>query len=111
MAPNLDRHEKIWAITLRARQIYSSTFIQALTFVRTLEQPGTHSLVLAHDLFTSHDLFEKSKTFYDHLPLPKIRAPRANELTFPFPNGVSRYRVISSAAAAQGAVPLQHQPR
>src|SRR5207249_1308508 len=56
VAPKLDARSKMWFIVLKARQIYSSTFFQALTFVRTLEQPGTYSLVLAHDLFTSHDL-------------------------------------------------------
>lgn len=102
IAPRLDNREKLWFIVLKARQIYSSTFFCALTFVRTLERPGTHSLVLAHDLFTSHDLFDKVKTFNDYLPLPKIRAPRMNELIFPFPQGTSRYRVISAGSVAKG---------
>lgn len=102
VAPKLDARDKLWFVVLKARQIYSSTFFCALSFVRTLEQPGTHSLVLAHDLFTSHDLFDKVKTFNDYLPLPKIRAPRMNELIFPFPSGTSRYRVISAGSVAKG---------
>ncbi len=102
VAPRLDRRDKLWFIVLKSRQIYSSTFFCALCFVRTLEQAGTHSLVLAHDLFTSHDLFDKVKTFNDHLPLPKIRAPRMNELVFPFPSGTSRFRVISAGTVAKG---------
>lgn len=102
IAPKLDAHEKIWVITLKGRQVYSSTFFCALSFVRTMEVAGTHSLVLAHDLFTSHDLFDKVRTFHDHLPLPKLRAPRANEIILPFPAGTSRYRVISAGVAGKG---------
>jgi hypothetical protein len=102
VAPKLDRHEKLWFVVLKSRQVYSSTFFAALTFVRTLEKPGTSSLVLAHDLFTSHDIFDKVKTFEAHLPLPKLRSPRQNELIFPFPGGVSRYRVISAGSVAKG---------
>lgn len=102
IAPRLDTHDKLWFICLKSRQVYSSTFFCALAFVRTLEQPGTHSLVLAHDLFTSHDLFDKVKTFYDHLPLPKLRGARVNELLFPFPGGASRFRVISAGSVAKG---------
>ena len=80
IAPRLNRRDKLWFIVLKSRQVYSSTFFCALTFIRTLEQAGTHSLVLAQDLFTSHDLFEKCRTFYDHLALPKLRTPRVNEL-------------------------------
>jgi hypothetical protein len=102
VAPKLNRREKLWFIVLKGRQVYASTFFQALTFVRTLEQPGTNSLVVAHDLFTSHDLFEKSKTFHEYLPLPKLKSARMNELVFPFPGGTSRYRVISAGTVAKG---------
>jgi len=102
IAPRLDAGEKLWFIFLKARQAYISTFVQALTFVRTLEQTGTNSLVIAQDLDTSHDLFGKSKMFYDYLPLPKIGPSRIKELEFPFPGGVSRYRVISAGIAAKG---------
>src|SRR5262249_45880011 len=86
----------------KGRQVYSSTFFQALTFVRTMEQAGTHSLVIAQDLDTSHSLFEKSKLFYEHLPMPKLRQPRMNLLEFPFPTGTSRYSVISAGVGAKG---------
>lgn len=102
VAPDLDAHGKMWYIVLKGRQVYMSTFFQALTFIRTLEQPGTNSLVIAQDLDTSHDLFGKSKMFYDYLPLPKIKAPKIKELDFPFPGGASRYRVISAGIAAKG---------
>lgn len=101
-ADRLDRRQKLWFIVLKGRQTYMSTFFQALTFVRTMEQPGTHSLVIAQDLDTSHVLFEKSRLFYDRLPLPKLRAPRIKEIEFPFPGGASRYRVISAGVAAKG---------
>lgn len=102
IAPRLDAGAKLWFICLKSRQVYSSTFFCALAFVRTLESAGTHSLVLAHDLFTSHDLFDKVKTFYEHLPLPKIRGPKVNELIFSFPGGASRFRVISAGSVAKG---------
>jgi hypothetical protein len=102
VAPKLDAGDKLWFVCLKSRQVYSSTFWCALSFIRTLERPGTHSLVLAHDLFTSHELFSKVRTFYEHLPLPKLRAPRMNELTFPFPGGTSKYRVISAGSVAKG---------
>lgn len=81
---------------------HNSTFFQALTFIRTLEQAGTHSLVIAQDLDTTHNLFEMAKRFYDYLPLPKIRPPKVHALDFPFPGGASRYRVISAGVAAKG---------
>lgn len=102
VAPKLDAHDKLWFIVLKSRQVYSSTFFCALSFIRTMETAGCHSLVLAHDLFTSHDLFDKVKTFYEHLPLPKLREPRVNEITFPFRAGTSRYRVISAGSVAKG---------
>lgn len=102
IAPKLDTFDKLWFIVLKGRQVYSSTFFCALTLVRTMETPGTNSLVLAHDLFTSHELFDRVKTFYDYMPLPKIRAPRMNELIMPFKGGTSKYRVISAGSVAKG---------
>lgn len=102
MAPRIDARQKLWFIVLKGRQMYSSTFCQGLTFVRTMEQPGTHSLVIAQDLDTSHALFDKSKLFYEHLPLPKLKAPRVKMLEFPFPTGTSRYTVISAGVGAKG---------
>ena len=99
VAPALDQREKLWFINLKGRQVYSSTFFQALTFVRTIEQPGTNSLVIAQDLETANELFNKSKMFFETLPLPKLAPGRVSELTFPFTRGVSKYRVISSAVA------------
>jgi hypothetical protein len=102
IAPDLDAGRKLWYIVLKGRQVYASTFFQALTFIRTLESPGTNSLVIAQDLDTSGDLFGKSKLFYDYLPLPKMRPSKIKELEFPFPDGTSRYRVISAGIAAKG---------
>lgn len=102
IAPKLDRHEKIWMIVLKARQTYASTFTQALTFIRTLEQSGTNSLVLAQDLHTSHQLFAMAKRFYDNLPLPQIKPPRVTELEFPMKDGTSIYRVVSAGSMAKG---------
>jgi hypothetical protein len=102
IAPQLNNGGKLWFIVLKGRQVYASTFFQALTFIRTLEQPGTHSLVIAQDLDTTHNLFEMAKRFYDHLPLPHILPPKVHALDFPFPGGASRYRVISAGVAAKG---------
>jgi hypothetical protein len=102
VALRLNANEKLWFICLKGRQMYISTFWQALTFVRTLAKPGTHSLVIAQDLDTSGALFEMAKRFYDHLALPKLRPGRVKELDFPLPGGVSRYRVISAGTMAKG---------
>lgn len=102
VAPRLDTREKLWFICLKSRQVYASTFFQALTFVRTIEQPGTHSMVIAQDLNTSHELLDMAKRFYDHLPLPKLRPSKMGQIDFPFADGNSRYRVISAGIAAKG---------
>lgn len=99
IAPRLDTHEKLWFVCLKGRQLYASTLFQALTFVRTVEQPGTNSLVVAQDLETANDLFSKSKLFFETLPLPKLVPGKVAELIFPFPAGASRFKVISSTAA------------
>lgn len=102
VAPRIDAGEKLWFICLKGRQLYCSTFFQALMFTRTMSAPNTNSLVLAQDLFSSHVLFDMAKRFYDHFPMPRMRAPTAQELSFPFPGGESRYRVISAGKAAKG---------
>lgn len=102
VAPRLDAGEKLWFCVLKSRQVYASTFFQSLMFVRTISEPNTNSLVLAQDLFSSHTLFDMAKRFYDHFPMPKMRPATTQELSFPFPAGESRYRVISAGKAAKG---------
>lgn len=102
VAPQLNNHDLMWFIILKARQIYATTFFQNLTFIRTLEKPGTNSLVIAQDLDSATAIFDKAKTFYDHLPLPKLRPTKVKEIEFPFPGGSSRFRVVSAGTAAKG---------
>jgi len=102
VSPKLDLDQRLWFIVLKSRQTYASTFFEALTFTRTLEQPGTQSLVLAQDLDSSHALFNMAKLFYDYLPLPKLVPPRVKVLEFPFKTGTSRFRVISAGVSAKG---------
>ena len=102
VAPKLDAHEKLWFIVLKGRQVYATTFFEALTFVRTVEQPGTHSVLIAQNLEDSHEIFNMVKRFYDHLPMPRLAPPRVKELVFPFPGGTSRFRVLSAGSAAKG---------
>lgn len=102
VAPNLDRPAKHRYIVLKSRQVYSSTFFEALSFVRTTEQAGTHTLVVAHDLDTSGALFEMAKRFHDHLPLPKLKPSKVKEIEFPFPGGTSRLRVLSAGTMGKG---------
>lgn len=102
VAPRLDAHDPLRFIVLKGRRAYVSTFFAALTFVRTTEQAGTHSLVIAQDLDTSNDLFAMSRLFYETLPLPKLKPGKVKELEFPFPQGVSRFRVVSAGVSAKG---------
>lgn len=102
VAPKLDTREKLRLIVLKSRQVYSSTFTEALTFVRTTEQPGTNSLIVAHDLDTSGALFDMAKRFHDHLPLPKLKPSKVKEIEFPFPRGMSRLKVLSAGTMGKG---------
>lgn len=102
VAPALDRHEKIWAVVLKARQVYSTTFWSSLIFTRTLERANTNALIIAHELDTSREIFEKALTFYEHLALPKIAPPRVKMLSFPFPEGTSKIQVTSAGRVGKG---------
>lgn len=102
VAPRLDTHERLWFIVLKCRQMYASTFFMNLTFCRTIEQPGTHSLVLAQDLDTSQALFNKAKVFYEHLDMPKFQPAKKREIVFPFPKGQSVFTVVSAGVSAKG---------
>jgi hypothetical protein len=102
VAPRLDEHLRLWFICLKGRQTYTSTFFEALMFARTIEQPGTNSLVLAQDLDTSQAIFNMVKLFHRYLPLPVLRAPKVKELIFPFPAAPSVFRVISAGVSMKG---------
>src|SRR3990167_1358511 len=94
VAPVLDVGGKLWYIVLKGRQVYSTTFFTNLVFLRTLERPNTNSLIIAQDLDTSGEIFGKSRTFYDHLPLPKFHPGKVKELTFPLDGGASHLKVL-----------------
>lgn len=48
--PRLDMGAKMWFIVLKGRQVYATTYFESLIFTRTMEHPGTHSLILARDV-------------------------------------------------------------
>ncbi len=103
VAPVLDSPDgKLWFIVLKGRQVYASTFFEALTFARTMESGNTNSLVIAQDLDSSTSIFQMVKRFYDHLALPKIRPPKTKELVIPLREGPSYFKVISAGTAAKG---------
>lgn len=102
VAPRLDSKDRLWFIVLKSRQVYATTFFQALTFARTIEQPNTNSLVIAQDLDSATDIFNKAKTFYDYLPLPKLKPSKIKELLFDLRGGVSRFKVVSAGIASKG---------
>lgn len=102
VAPRLDAHDKLWFIVLKARQIYATTFFEALTFVRTIERPNTNSLIIAQDLDSSTAIFNMAKRFYDYLPLPKLKPPKTKELIFPLSGGPSVFKVVSAGTASKG---------
>jgi hypothetical protein len=102
IAPRLDNHDPLWFIVLKGRQVYASTFFEALVFTRTLEHANTHSLVIAQDLDSTTAIFETAKRFYDYLPLPKLTPSKMKELVLPLPGGVSRFKVISAGIASKG---------
>lgn len=102
LAPVLNSHGLMRFIILKGRQTYTSTFFEALTFVMTIINPGTNSLVLAQDLDTSHALFAMAKLFLKHLPMPALRQPKVKELIFPFPSAQSVFRVISAGVSVKG---------
>jgi hypothetical protein len=102
VAPQLDLNEKLWFIVLKSRQVYATTFFENLTFIRTIEQPNTNSLIIAQDLDSAGAIFGMAKRFYDHLPLPKFKPSKAKEIVFELPGGTSNFRVISAGNAAKG---------
>jgi hypothetical protein len=102
VAPQLDAGEKLWFVVLKGRQVYATTFFEALAFVRTIEQPNTNSLIIGQDLFSASEIFGIARRFWEHLPLPKLKPSKVKELEFPFPGGASRFRVVSAGNIAKG---------
>lgn len=102
VAPRLDAHDKLWFIVLKSRQVYATTFFEALTFVRTIERPNTNSLIIAQDLDSSTAIFTMAKRFYDYLPLPKVKPSKSKELIFPVSGGPSVFKVVSAGTASKG---------
>lgn len=102
VAPLLDAHAPIWVIVLKGRQVYSTTFFQALEFIRTCEQPNTKSLIIAQDRYSSDDIFSKAKLFYEYLPLPKMRPSKIRELVIPLTGGTSVFGVVSAGKSYKG---------
>lgn len=102
IAPKIDLGEMLRFIVLKSRQIYASTFFEALIFVKTISKPGTESLVLAQDLDSSGSLFNMAKLFLKYLPMPVLRQPKVKELTFPFPSAKSTFQVISAGVSEKG---------
>lgn len=102
VAPKLDARERLWFICLKGRQVYATTFFEALIFLRTVERPNTHSLVIAQDLDSTTAIFDMVKRFYDYLPLPKLAPSKMKELVLPLPGGPSRFKVVSAGIASKG---------
>jgi hypothetical protein len=70
---------------LKARQLGSSTFTQALAFWRTVLWRNSNALVVAHDLDAAEGLFAKSKVFFGRLPhalRPERKLSNRRELSF-----------------------------
>jgi hypothetical protein len=103
VAPALDNPQgRLWFIVLKGRQVYATTFFEALTFVRTTERPNSNSLIIAQGLEEAGEIFNMAKRFYDHIPLPKLKPSKVKELIFPFDKGQSKFRVVSAGTAAKG---------
>lgn len=102
VAPRLDKAERLWFIVLKGRQIYATTFFEALTFLRTIERPNTNSLIIAQDYDSASGIFTMAKRFYENLKLPKMKPAKVREIIFPFPAGPSQFRVISAGKEAKG---------
>jgi len=102
VAPDLDTGERLWYIVLKGRQVYATTFFEALGFTRTLEKPNTNSLVIAQDLDSAVEIFDMVKRFYDFLAMPKLEAARVREVILPIPGGNSNFKVVSAGTAAKG---------
>lgn len=102
VAPRLDRNERLWFIVLKGRQIYATTFFEALTFLRTIERPNTQSLIIAQDYDSASNIFTMAKRFYENMKLPKFKAAKVREIIFPFPAGTSQFRVLSAGKEAKG---------
>lgn len=102
IGPDLDARKKLWYIVLKGRQVSCTTFFVALAFIRTMEQALTNSLIIGQELYTAAEIFGIAKRFYQHLPLPKMKEPRIKEIDFPFPEGASKFRVVSAGNVAKG---------
>lgn len=103
VAPQLDDPQgRCWFIVLKGRQVYATTFFEALTFIKTVEKPNSNSLIIAQDLDSAGEIFNMAKRFYDYIPLPKLKPSKVKELIFPFDAGQSKFRVVSAGTAAKG---------
>jgi len=63
----IKENKPIRIIILKARQIGSSTFCEALVFWFTVTIPNTRTLIIADEQIRAEALFRISKLFYEHL--------------------------------------------
>lgn len=63
IAPIIDRNERVWIITLKARREGVSTLFEALLFVWTAIHAMIHSLVVAHDFDAAKKIWEMSQLY------------------------------------------------
>lgn len=102
VAPQLDAHSRLWFIVLKGRQVYSTTFWSALSFVRTIEKPNTYTTIIAHQLDSAQNIFGMATRFYEHLPLPHLKPSRVKQIDFIFPEGDSQIVVLSAGKVGKG---------
>lgn len=76
---------KVRVLIPKARQMGSSTYLEARYYHKTTWQQGKSAFILAHDGETTKKIFDMAKRYYDNTPLairPEIKHSNAKELIF-----------------------------
>lgn len=76
---------KVRVLIPKARQMGSSTYLEARYYHKTTRQRGKNAFILAHDSETTKKIFDMAKRYYDYTPdplKPSIKHSNAKELIF-----------------------------
>ena len=103
-----EKHGKVRAIILKARQQGISTYCTARTAWKTYFTPNARSVVMAHDAATSDALFTMSKNLIANMEeefRPGLVASNAKEIKFEHNQAGYRLYTAGSPEAGRGTTP------
>jgi hypothetical protein len=82
---HIDAHQGYYALKVKPRQVFSTTYDLATLFTLTITQPGFHCAIVAHEREATERLLRRAWEFYDLIPAkmqPALETERGNWMGF-----------------------------